>query len=398
MSEFHALFKISGPNLDRDEITIETSPIEFGRSGDNDITLAHSEISRHHMRLYPHESGFAVEDLKSSNGVWVNDVRIRPEEPHLINPGDVLRAGPYLLTFERIIEIKATEAAPLAPPEPPPLEDFKTTPPLEAPPLEAPPVQEPPPEPPPAPKAEKTKPEPEPAPEKLKLEAPESEPEPEPPRVFEPPPREPAPVIEMVEKVDASFFIPRSEPDSPVRFDDISPDRTLPAASNGNGHSPFPVGIPKDASNWLKYLPAIYSNDDFLGRYLLIFESILSPITWMIDNFDMYLSPEVTSSEWLRWIASWYDVMIVAELPMDRQRALVEQLGWLFSRRGTKAGLERLLTLYYGVKPEIIEGKDCEFTVRIALSDSNVKLDHDIVDRLIMAHKPAHASYKLEIT
>lgn len=381
MSEFNALFKISGPSLERDEITVTSAGYQVGRSGANDLALPHSEISRNHLRLFPHEGGFAVEDLKSSNGVWVNDVRIRSQTPHPIKPGDVLRAGPYLFTFDRIIEVVG-EGEPLAqgvtPESPPASAEHSTTPPAEA---------------------QQTTP---PKPRAVTQETAEEKEEKKPQRKEEAPAK-PAPVaaseppvIERVERIDAAAFIPRTDGDGLARLQNIPPDLTLPPVET-NGHKPYPIGIPTDASNWLKYLPAIYADDEFLGRYLLVFESIFSPITWMVDNFDMYLSPEVTSSEWLRWIAGWFDVLIVPELPLERQRALVEQLGWLYSRRGTRGGLERLLTLYYGVKPEITEEGDCHFTVKMPLSDSSVKLEADILDRLIMAHKPAHASYTLEV-
>lgn len=359
MTEFNALFRVSGPNLDRDEITVTSKGLQVGRSGDNDLTLQHSEISRQHLRIYPHENTYAVEDLKSSNGVWVNDVRIRTQTPHPLKPGDVVRAGPYLFTLDQLIEVGEAAAAPAAEPpvKPPAPVEHVTAPPPEAKPPEKPAKREP---------AAK-----------------------EPARPVDP--------IEQVERIDVGAFIPRGAGDALARLDTAPPDGTLPPLET-NGHVTYPIGVPTDASNWLKYLPAIYSDDDFMGRYLLIFESILSPITWMVDNFDMYLSPEVAPTEWLRWMASWFDVLIVPELPIDRQRALVEQLGWLFFRRGTRAGLERLLTLYYGVKPEIIEDEDMHFTVRLALSDSSVDLERDIVDRLIMAHKPAHASYTLELT
>lgn len=381
MSEFHALFRISGPLLDHDEITVTSAGLQVGRSGDNDLALQHSEISRKHMRFYPHESGFAVEDLKSSNGVWVNDVRIRTQTPHPLKPGDVVRAGPYLFTFERIIEVGAPEVKPAVSAAevvvPPPVEPSPATP-------------EPPP-PPPHEFAEKV------TSEKEKAQ-PEAKPaEPSLPPLRELPRRDEPPQIKREERVTPSAFIPRTDGDGLGQIEAIPPYGTLPPLET-NGHLTYPFGVPTDVSNWLKYLPAIYSDDEFMGRYLLIFESIFSPISWIVDNFDMYLSPEVAPSEWLRWMASWFDVLIVPDLPLDRQRALVEQLGWLFFRRGTRAGLERLLTLYYGVKPEIIEDGDMHFTVRMPLSESSVKLERDIVDRLIMAHKPAHAAYTLEVT
>jgi len=185
----------------------------------------------------------------------------------------------------------------------------------------------------------------------------------------------------------------------------------LEARKNGR-HVEYLPGIPHDKSNWLQYLPAIYEDDEFLGRYLLIFESLLSPITWTIDNFDLFLSPDMAPRAWLQWMAGWFDILLLPELPMDRQREIMRQIGWLFMRRGTPSGLQRLLELYFGVIPEIIEDEPCHFVVRLPLSQSNIKLSSqaaeddgghtvdrrtEIADRLIESQKPAFASYTLEV-
>ncbi len=159
----------------------------------------------------------------------------------------------------------------------------------------------------------------------------------------------------------------------------------------------FVPGLPFDQSSWLQYLPAVYSDDEFLGRFLLIFESIMNPIVWMVDNFDFYLSPETAPQEWLAWMASWFDLLLLPELPIARQREIVRQLGWLFLRRGTRMGLQRLLELYFEVTPEIIETVPCHFVVRLPLSESKSKLGAEVADRLINSQRPAFASYLLEV-
>jgi phage tail-like protein len=167
-----------------------------------------------------------------------------------------------------------------------------------------------------------------------------------------------------------------------------------------NGHVGYPPGIPRDRSSWLKYLPQIYSDDDFLGRYLLLFESIMHPIIWVVDNFDQYLTPEIAPLEWVQWLASWFDVLLLPELPEDRQRAVLNQIGWLFLRRGTRVGLERLLELYFGVNVNITEPADqpAHFIVRIQLSQSDVRVERDTIEYLIRSQSPAFASFNLEIT
>jgi hypothetical protein len=99
-------------------------------------------------------------------------------------------------------------------------------------------------------------------------------------------------------------------------------------------------------------------------------------------------------------MAGWFDILIVPDLPEDRQRAVLQQVGWIFKRRGTRAGLERMLELYFGLRPDISEPADQPFTivVRFAVSKSRVKLDRDVIDKIICAHKPAHVAYKLELS
>jgi phage tail-like protein len=156
-------------------------------------------------------------------------------------------------------------------------------------------------------------------------------------------------------------------------------------------------GIPRNRSTWMQYLPGIFSEDEFIGRYLLIFESIFSPLVWLIDNFDLFISPQIAPSEWLQWMASWFDILLLPELPIDRQRQIMDQIGWLFMRRGTPAGLSRLLELYYDVTPEIIENEPCHFIVRLPLKQSTMPFDREVANRLIMSQKPAFAAYTLEI-
>jgi phage tail-like protein len=291
-TEIKALFKVSGPDLKIDEVTVGRQGFRVGRLSENTLALNHREISRQHMRItWREDEKFLVEDLNSSNGVWLNDTRLVARAPEEINEGDVIRCGPFIFTFVRLIQ-------------------------------------------------------------------------------YEP---------EILDRPSAAAF-----------------DVSLGAVEKSpNG---YPPGIPRGQSNWLQYLPAIFSDDEFMGRYLLIFESIMSPLVWMIDNFDLYLAPETAPQAWLQWMANWFDLLLLPELPIDRQREIMRQAGWLFLRRGTPSGLHRLLELYFGVTPEIIEDEPCHFVVRLPLSESHVTLGAEVADRLINSQKPAFASYILEVT
>lgn len=70
------------------EITIERDML-VGRHQEADIVLAAAEISRRHAALFIKETLLYVQDLKSSNGTYVNDLRIENET--LLKDGDIVQ-------------------------------------------------------------------------------------------------------------------------------------------------------------------------------------------------------------------------------------------------------------------------------------------------------------------
>jgi phage tail-like protein len=203
---------------------------------------------------------------------------------------------------------------------------------------------------------------------------------------------------------EESFLGSTPPPDLPEesRFGDEPAPASPPSEPGELLAGAHPPGVPHDRSSWLQYLPAIYANDAFTGRGLLIFESMLAPVTWMLDSLDLYHSPGTAPAEWLRWIAGWFDLLVLPELPVERLRAIIREAGWLFARRGTRPGLARLLALYFGAEPEIIEDPErSHFTVRLQMSgrssDQARAAARLLAEHLIEAQKPAFAGYTLEI-
>jgi serine/threonine protein kinase len=70
----------------------------IGRTAGNDIVIPDGTVSRFHARLHFQKSQWSVEDLKSSNGTWVNGVRVT--KPQALKHGDELRVGDDIMTFE----------------------------------------------------------------------------------------------------------------------------------------------------------------------------------------------------------------------------------------------------------------------------------------------------------
>jgi hypothetical protein len=70
----------------------------IGRSRDCDIVLDDVGVSRRHAQVRPAADGWAVEDLRSTNGVLVNGRSI--QGTHLLEPGDRVVLGSTEMIFE----------------------------------------------------------------------------------------------------------------------------------------------------------------------------------------------------------------------------------------------------------------------------------------------------------
>ncbi len=165
-------------------------------------------------------------------------------------------------------------------------------------------------------------------------------------------------------------------------------------------------------SCWLAdYLPGIYQRDslqelyhtDFLDRFLALFESILIPIEWNVDNFDLYLDPRTAPADFFPWLASWFDVTFDPTWSESQRRQLLAEAGKIYARRGTARALRQVLGIYTGCEPreiEIDDGQDqapFSFTVKLPLRESDTdQMFREGLEVLIDAHKPVHTTCELE--
>jgi hypothetical protein len=72
--------------------------IFLGRTSDNDMQVESKYVSRHHAQVVTTADGSWVEDLNSTNGVFVRGKRIRR---HRLQEGDVVKLGMHELTYHR---------------------------------------------------------------------------------------------------------------------------------------------------------------------------------------------------------------------------------------------------------------------------------------------------------
>jgi len=95
------LVVVHSPALDEGEaFTIDSVSLAVGRGASNDIPISSDEYaSSRHARFEPRRDGIYVEDVGSTNGTFVNGIRLTRERK--LTPGDVVRVGSTDLRFER---------------------------------------------------------------------------------------------------------------------------------------------------------------------------------------------------------------------------------------------------------------------------------------------------------
>lgn len=183
---------------------------------------------------------------------------------------------------------------------------------------------------------------------------------------------------------------------------------------------------------YLRYLPALYQEDDLMGRFLMLFESFWAPIEGQIDQLPLYFDPTMTPSDLLPWLASWFNLVLDERLSEKQQRRLIQSAVSLYRKRGTKQGLQEYLKIYTGAQAQIIEHRANDFRLGpearlgpgIALGTGNRPHTFTVIlpllpippsagnkrerarqelerrrkiEEIIEAQKPAHTDYTLRI-
>jgi phage tail-like protein len=160
----------------------------------------------------------------------------------------------------------------------------------------------------------------------------------------------------------------------------------------------YPVAPAKGPlSAYLRDLPIIYQESDFIGRFLLIFETIWEPLEQRQDQIAMYFDPRTCPEPFLPWLAGWLALSLDEGWPESRKRLLVARAMELYRARGTTDGLRQMIEVCTGLSPEIEEvaGEPFVFRVTVAAPPGD-GVDRRLVEQLIVANKPAHAGYRLE--
>ncbi len=78
------------------EVTLRIGRLIVGRTPDNDLQIDSRFISRHHCQVITTAHSCVIEDLNSTNGIYVKSTRVRR---HHLNDGDVVLIGKHELIY-----------------------------------------------------------------------------------------------------------------------------------------------------------------------------------------------------------------------------------------------------------------------------------------------------------
>jgi len=83
-----------------EDFELNSAQLTIGRGSQNDIAIATDEYaSARHARFEPRQDGVWVQDLGSTNGTYLNGIRL--DRPRRLSRGDIVRVGETDLRYEQ---------------------------------------------------------------------------------------------------------------------------------------------------------------------------------------------------------------------------------------------------------------------------------------------------------
>ncbi len=100
------------------EFSFTGDVVTLGRTAANDVVLPDTDkrVSGKHARLEKRDGAWAVTDVGSTNGTYLNDKKIEAKKPHALKSGDRMSLGLFQIRIE--IEVAGDFAATMKPVDP----------------------------------------------------------------------------------------------------------------------------------------------------------------------------------------------------------------------------------------------------------------------------------------
>lgn len=160
--------------------------------------------------------------------------------------------------------------------------------------------------------------------------------------------------------------------------------------------------------DWLIHqLPVGMTEDDFLRRFLSIFQTVGDTVLDQIDVIDRQFDPTVAPATMVREMGRWIGLEWLDSSHSDEvQRRAVLEYASLLRWRGTKRGMEALLRFMSGDGEVLIDDTGGVYAegeaprrpshVRMAMSGSILSQTDDVI-RIIRSELPASVTFELAI-
>lgn len=91
-------------DLESGLITFQDKPFIIGRDPNCDLTISERAVSRQHAKFDRTPSGFSVTDLGSTNGTWVNGIKVTIQQ---LRSGDRIRIGGRIFKYIATDQLEA---------------------------------------------------------------------------------------------------------------------------------------------------------------------------------------------------------------------------------------------------------------------------------------------------
>lgn len=105
MAQFQFVMR-AGPTVGK-VYPLDGAELTIGRDNSNPIAINDAEVSRKHARLELRGTAYLIQDLGSTNGTFVNGMRVSGAQ--VLNPGDTVSFGENIsLMYEAVMDPNAT--------------------------------------------------------------------------------------------------------------------------------------------------------------------------------------------------------------------------------------------------------------------------------------------------
>jgi pSer/pThr/pTyr-binding forkhead associated (FHA) protein len=89
-------------------VELSDKPLTIGRSADADVLILDDKASRVHCGIRFWDGDFYIKDLKSKNGIFVNEKKV---DIQVLVPGDKIRVGASVFVFEQTPSVAGASTA-----------------------------------------------------------------------------------------------------------------------------------------------------------------------------------------------------------------------------------------------------------------------------------------------